>query len=49
MESAGSDWGAVWLAMIPLALSIAVVVAEVIGWVERSDSTAECRCGASEL
>jgi hypothetical protein len=50
MESfAGSEWGAVWLAMIPLALSIAVVVAEVMGCVERSDGTAGCRCGGSGL
>lgn len=46
MESfASSEWGAVWLAMIPLALSIAVVVAEVMGWVDRSDGTSGCRCG----
>jgi hypothetical protein len=47
MESfAGSDWGAVWLAMIPLALTVAVLIAEGVGWVERSDGTSGCRCGS---
>lgn len=46
---AGSEWGAVWLAMIPLALTVAVLIAEDMGWVERSDDTAGCRCGGSGL
>ena len=50
MESfASSEWGAVWLAMIPLVLSIWVVVAEVMGWVETassiSDATGHCSHG----
>jgi hypothetical protein len=43
------EWGPVMLALIPLGLTVAVVVAEVMGWVERSDGTTGCRCGGSEL
>lgn len=40
-ESLMQDWGAIVLALIPLALAMGVVAAEVMGWVETQD---ECSC-----
>jgi hypothetical protein len=38
------EWGAIMLALIPLAVSVVVFLVERMGWVE-SSSNAECRCG----
>lgn len=43
------EWGPVVLALIPLGLTAAVLIAEGMGWVERSDGTSGCRCGGSGL